>query len=196
MRYFVGFVAAFVVLAIIGLFVMFTGAYDVAASSPHTAPVRWAINQTLEASIERQSDGLKAPEMTEDRLAEGAREYDEHCARCHGGPGVKADAWTRGMLPAPPSLSEVADEEGEELTTKEAFWVIKHGIKMTGMPAFGASAKDDELWSIAAFVSKLPDVSAEQYASIHKAEGGEEGEAGESGESGETSAPAGDADAD
>ena len=82
------------------------------------------------------------------------------CANCHGAPGVKWLKYSEGLHPDPPDLKEVAGK----LSPVQLFWVIKNGINMTGMPSFAqAGAQDDEIWSITAFVKKLPSVSDADY---------------------------------
>ena len=91
----------------------------------------------------------------------GARAFSQRgCAICHGAPGVKSQDFYKGMNPDPPDLKDVVgDSEPAEL-----FWVIKNGIKMTGMPSFGAIGMDDkEIWSVVAFIRKLPTVSEADF---------------------------------
>jgi len=72
------------------------------------------------------------------------------------------------MRPQPPDLSEAA----AEWTPQEIFWIVKHGVKMTGMPAFGPSHGDDTLWNVAAFVKQLPAMTPERYGSYSSGGGG------------------------
>jgi mono/diheme cytochrome c family protein len=91
----------------------------------------------------------------------GARAYAARgCTTCHGGPGTGWAKFSEGMRPDPPDLKE----EAKDLTTAQVFWIVKNGINMTGMPSFAiAEVPDAEIWSIAAFVKKLPDVSEADY---------------------------------
>jgi mono/diheme cytochrome c family protein len=91
----------------------------------------------------------------------GAKAYASFgCANCHGAPGVKWLKFSEGLHPDPPDLKEVAGG----LSPAQLFWVIKNGINMTGMPSFEqAGASDDDIWAIAAFVKKLPNVSDADY---------------------------------
>jgi mono/diheme cytochrome c family protein len=84
------------------------------------------------------------------------------CEHCHGGPGVERDEWASGMRPRPPHLTE----EAGEWEPKEVFWLVKHGARMTGMPAFGPTHDDQTLWSIVALVKDLPAMTPERYASL------------------------------
>ena len=94
----------------------------------------------------------------------GARAYATiGCVNCHGGPPDKDWAkWSEGLKPIPADLKAMAKER----TAPELFWVIKNGIKMTGMPSFGlAGASDQQIWTIVAFVKNLPSMSDEDYKS-------------------------------
>jgi mono/diheme cytochrome c family protein len=103
-----------------------------------------------------------------------AFEYKEYCQHCHAGPGVERAEWAGGMRPRPPHLTEAA----AHWELAEIFWLVKHGAKMTGMPAFGPGHDDATLWGIAAFVKRLPAMTPEQYAAAGggagRAEGGGE----------------------
>ena len=82
------------------------------------------------------------------------------CANCHGAPGVDWAKFAEGLNPSPPDLKETAAAR----PPAEIFWIVKNGIRMTGMPGFGGlGAEDAEFWAIAAFVKKLPDVTEAQF---------------------------------
>ena len=153
---------AIVIAAAAGVFFL-GGYFDVGAAWDDPAVVRWGLTQTREASIRHQSAAIGAPPIKLDDPAvirDGAHEYDEHgCVNCHGGPGAQWQKFSEGLNPDPPELKEVAGLEPQKL-----FWVIKNGIRMTGMPSFGkAGVPDDEIWKIVAFVKKLPSVTEADY---------------------------------
>jgi mono/diheme cytochrome c family protein len=158
----IGIAATVIIMALIGLLVMFGGLYNVAADKPHTAVGRAMLSTTMDNSVRHHAGGLKAPAMDAAAIREGGSEYKEMCAGCHGGPGVEPMEATRGMLPRPPSLAEAADE----WETPEIFWLVKHGVKMSAMPAFGSTHNDATLWKIAAFVKSLPKTKPADYAAI------------------------------
>ena len=150
-----------VVLVLIVLLVIFTGAYNVAASAGHAGITRWALTTLQESSVgARASEVAGALPSDSASLDHGFEHYHEMCVTCHGAPGVDRGEIGEGMTPTPPEL----DEEAEEWTDQELFWILKHGIKLAGMPAFGATHSDEEIWSIAAFVRELPNISPEEYA--------------------------------
>ncbi|WP_315833566.1 cytochrome c [Bradyrhizobium prioriisuperbiae] len=140
----------------------FGGFYSIAGTTEDPAVVTWALTRVRTASINRHATAT-APASFNDpaTVQSGARAYATFgCATCHGAPGVKWQKFSEGLHPDPPDLKEVAGE----LSPAQLFWVIKNGINMTGMPSFEqAGATDTEIWSIAAFVKKLPVVSDADY---------------------------------
>ncbi|UUP17999.1 c-type cytochrome [Nitratireductor thuwali] len=158
-----GIVGTILVAIVVWLTVVYTGAYNVAASDPHFDAVRWSFDTTMHRSVANRAGGADLPEnASEALLAEGAGHYAESCAHCHGGPGQEPAAWSRGMRPEPPHLVEAAIE----WTGEEIHWIVSNGIKMTGMPAFGEHHSAEEITAIAAFVSALPGLSADDYSRL------------------------------
>ena len=143
-----GVVGTLVILGLVGLVVVYTGIYNVAATEEHLSLTRWALNTTQHTSVDRRADGITVPDrFTPEMIAAGASMYKDTCQRCHAGPGVERASWASGMRPRPPHLAEAA----AEWELEEVFWLAKHGIKMTGMPAFGPTHQDQALWNVAAF---------------------------------------------
>lgn len=147
---------------------IWTGVYDVAADEPHWALTRSVMESVREHSIARRSAGVAAPALDDEALIRGsAGNYDVMCADCHLKPGVAASEMSRGLYPAPPNLAS-----GPAPDPAAAYWAIKHGIKMTGMPAWGKSMGDEYVWGLVAFVRKLPELTPEQYHELVEASGG------------------------
>ncbi len=143
------------------LIVVYGGFYNIAATEAHTALVRWGFDTTFRNSVLRHAADTKAPPApTPQQIAAGAGAYKSMCQHCHAGPGVERSPWASGMRPQPPHLTEAA----ANWSAQEIFWLVKHGAKMTGMPAFGPSHADGELAGIAAFVKSLPSMTPETYA--------------------------------
>jgi mono/diheme cytochrome c family protein len=140
----------------------FGGYYSVAASAEEPRLVKWLLAQARKASIARHATET-APMPLDDAavVREGARAYAERgCINCHGAPGVNWEKFSEGLRPDPPDLKKIAGER----EPAQLFWVIKHGINMTGMPAFGPTGVPDrEIWTITAFVKKLPGVSEADF---------------------------------
>ena len=157
-------------LTAIALIVVLTGSYNVAATDRHSPIVGWALTTTMKNSVESRARGAEGPEaFTAEMITAGAGEYKAMCSRCHGGVGESRQEWAGTMRPKPPALAQVADD----WTPEEVFWLVKNGVKMTGMPAFGPTHDDETIWTIAAFVKALPDMSAEQYAAYDDTHGEE-----------------------
>jgi mono/diheme cytochrome c family protein len=156
----IGFLA--IVVAIAAAVFFFGGFYSVAGTSEDPAIVKWALVKVRTASIGRH--GIDAPPIPLDDPANvqaGARAFATRgCTSCHGGPGVEWAKFSEGLHPDPPDLKDVVKER----EAGELFWVIKNGINMTGMPSFGATGVPDrEIWTIVAFIKKLPTVSEADY---------------------------------
>lgn len=152
------FIAAFLVY-------IYSGTYNIAATAPHSELANWVFNTAKTYSIKKHAEGITPPELNDETLVEeGFEHYDEMCSGCHGAPGSEP---AESFNPAPPALSEKGGISGE-LSPAELFWVIKNGIKMTGMPESGSTHSDDEIWGIVAFVEKLPDMTPEQYEAMTK----------------------------
>jgi mono/diheme cytochrome c family protein len=141
---------------------VFGGFYSVAGTAEDPSIVQWALVQVRTASIERHAHDQPPSSIADPASVQaGAKAFAVHgCANCHGAPGVKWAKFSEGLHPDPPDLKDVI----KDLPAAQLFWVIKNGINMTGMPSFAqAGAKDDEMWSIVAFLKKLPDVSEADY---------------------------------
>lgn len=153
-----------VILAIVvaaGTGFIYGGIFNVAADEPHWGLTLRFLEATREQSIAVHARGIgKAPQLNEPALiAAGAREYAEMCTGCHLAPGMKETEIRAGLYPKPPNLIE----HGTHRSPEQTFWIIKHGLKMTGMPAWGRSHDDARIWSMVAFLRKLPELSPEAY---------------------------------
>ncbi len=141
----------------------YSGLYDVSASSPHGGIVNWFLSTTSHASVERRASNIEVPDLDDESLIlAGANDYNSMCTACHGAPGIKPEAVGQGLNPPAPDLAE----EAAEMSPAELFWVTKNGIKMTGMPAWGASHDDDAIWPVVAFMTKLPELDESAYQTL------------------------------
>src|ERR1700681_844540 len=139
----------------------FGGFFNVAASEDDPDVVNWALEHVRAASIARHATVMPTASLDDLALVRaGAKSFSQRgCVHCHGGPGVEWSKFSEGLNPGPPDLKDVVDDPPQEL-----FWVIKNGIKMTGMPSFGKiEVPDAEIWTLVAFVKKLPMVSEDDY---------------------------------
>jgi hypothetical protein len=175
--FFWGVVTVIVLILLGGAIVVWTGIYNVAADVPHYSVTFWILDQARESSVEFHSKDIVPPSLKGQKFADvGFPHYEETCRLCHGAPGVHRLEFAEGLYPNPPSL--VSDEVQRELSDAELFWVVKNGLKMTGMPSFGKTHTDEQLWGIVAFLRRLPNLAADEYGAMVKAEMGssQEGE--------------------
>lgn len=156
----VGFAIVAVAVAASAVFV-YSGAYDVGADEPHW-PVTSELMQAVRSrSVARRADSIQVPDLQSAQLKmKGAGQYAEMCVSCHLAPGVDDTELRQGLYPKPPNLAQRSPDP------RVAFWIIKHGIKMSAMPAWGATHDDETIWSLVAFLQQLPQLSPEQYRAI------------------------------
>ncbi len=162
----------FVVLLIVaGLIYVFSGFYNVAATDPHTSLTHWVMNNAIEHSVLRHAEGIEVPSLKDESMMNtGFIHYRENCAGCHTAPGAEPSEGAKGLYPNPPDLAKAA----KGMTPAELFWVTKNGIKMSGMPAWGPTHSDDEIWAIVAFLEKLPTLTPADYQTLNHSVGSEE----------------------
>ena len=121
------------------------------------------IETTRNRSIETGAAGITAPSGFDEpgKILIGTEHFAAHCAVCHGAPGVPKGDIAHGLNPQPPDLAHASSH----YSPSELFWILKHGVKMTGMPAWGDHS-DGELWAIVAFLEKLPGMTPDEYAKL------------------------------
>jgi cytochrome c553 len=155
------FIGLVVFLAIAGLLFVWSGLYSVAATAGHWPITAWLLQYTMRNSVETHALAIEAPRLDDIALIErGAGHYETGCAPCHGAPGAPGNDIPKNMLPEPPYLPAVI----EEWTAEELFWIVRHGLKYTGMPAWPAQDREDEVWAVTAFLVKLPRMTPNEYA--------------------------------
>lgn len=147
--------------ALVGAVVFaWSGVYSVAATSGHYPFFREFLTFALRQSVETHAAGIEAPPLDDPAIIRrGAGHYQGGCAPCHGAPGQSRNPITRRMLPESPYLPDhIAKWDSAQL-----FWIVKHGIKYAGMPAWVAPSREDEVWSVVAFLRRLPEMDAPTY---------------------------------
>ena len=160
-------IAATLVVLVGGLLLfIYSGEYNVAATQPHYAPVRWALNTTMVNSVRDHAEHVEVPSLEDSALIRrGFSHFEQMCVMCHGAPGVPRGAVGKGLRPVPPELADVVPR----WSSAELFWIVKHGIKMSGMPAWGITHEDERLWAIVAFLRVLPETSPAEYQALKQA---------------------------
>ncbi len=151
-----------VVAAASGLAFIYSGIYDVSATTPDNPVVTWVVHKVSNTSVSARLGGNHPPGDfdTPEKVMAGGKLYSQSCAICHGGPGLAQSAVAKGLNPAPPDLFR-ADRKPDPA---ENFQFIKYGIKMTAMPGFGPSYSDEQIWSLVAFLNGLPGISITDFA--------------------------------
>ena len=156
--------------------VVFTGLVNVAADDPHTGAVHAFLETARNRSIVVRSEDIAVPALDDEgQISAGAGNYDSMCVGCHLAPGMAETELSKGLYPAPPSLAEAGLYDDPAKT----FWVIKHGIKATGMPAWGKSMADPYIWGMVAFLQKLPELDEGAYRALVASSGGHQHGGGE-----------------
>jgi len=150
-------------LAVGGLLFAASGVMPLRASSGHWAITEWFLHFSMRRSIKTHALGISPPPLDDDSLAaRGAAHFDLGCRPCHGSPAAERPAVARAMLPPPPELAPRI----QHWTASDLFYIVKHGLKFTGMPAWPVQARDDEVWAVVAFLRRLPEMSAHEYVAL------------------------------
>ena len=157
--------ATLLVLAIAAVMFVGSGVYNIGADDHHTRIVLTIIEQLRNRSIAVRARGIEVPNLDDPKnIAAGAQHYAALCIGCHLAPGVTKSAIRPGLYPHPPNL---AQEDIRDV--RAAFWTIKHGIKMSAMPAWGKSLDDAAIWDIVAFLQRMPGMTPEAYLQLSQA---------------------------
>ncbi|EMI54111.1 class I triheme cytochrome c [Rhodopirellula sallentina SM41] len=147
-------------LAAIGIVVLVSGVVPVKASSGHWPITSWLLDFASDRSIAFHARDVDVPDLERSEfLTLGAATYDSNCRFCHGAPGRQQPPVARGMTPTPPLLRDNISQ----MEDRELFYIIKHGIKFAGMPAWPSQKRDDEIWPVVAFLRESTNMSYHEY---------------------------------
>lgn len=141
-----------------------SGAYPVGADQPHWPATAALMTAVRERALERAAREVAVPANLGDaaRLRRGAGNYEAMCVGCHLKPGAEDSEIRKGLYPQPPNLATAAAG-----APARQFWVIKHGLKMTGMPAWSLGGMEDtDIWDLVALLQELPQLTPEAYAAL------------------------------
>jgi mono/diheme cytochrome c family protein len=151
---------------------VYSGRYPMGADVPHNRLTYWALETLRERSVARAARDVKVPPLDKpELLLAGGADYNDMCAGCHLKPGKTESDFTLGLYPQPPNLASSAEAHGHAhgdagdavAGAARQFWIIKHGIKASGMAAFGKTHDDARIWAMVAFLQKLPTLTEAQY---------------------------------
>jgi hypothetical protein len=162
MRYLVTIAIVLAALALVAVLYVWLGIYNVAATEPHWDITLSFIETLRDLSIDVRSKHIQPPNLNDPKLEKlGFPHYHEMCRLCHGAPGYPPEEFATGLYPPPPRMT--SGKIQSEFSDAEIYWIVKHGIKRTGMPAFGPTSKEEELWGLVALAREIPKMSPEQY---------------------------------
>ena len=162
------------VVAPAGVGYLYSGIYPMGADDQHNDLTYWALETLRERSIARASGDIEVPTdlNSSERLLAGGADYNDMCTGCHLKPGKTESDFSIGLYPSPPNLTLTADAHGHDHgghsetdipALRRQFWIIKHGIKASGMPAWGPTHSDERIWNMVVFLQRLPELSPQQY---------------------------------
>ena len=139
---------------------IYSGVYDVGATTPHF-DLTWRVLRTaMKQSVKRQARDIKVPELDDpEKVHMGFKNFNAMCVTCHGAPGTPASEIGKGLYPEAPNLAEAA----KGWTPAELYVIIKRGIKMSGMPAWEPTHSGEEIWALVAFLKLLPTMPTAEY---------------------------------
>jgi mono/diheme cytochrome c family protein len=169
-----------IAVILIEIIVLIIGAYsgipDVSATKSEGKITDWFLNTTRDHSIHSQAAYIAAPSLNDSSLAAtGFEHYQAMCVTCHGAPGKEPDELAQGLNPPAPDLAQSTID----LSPGEMFLIVKDGIKMTGMPAWGQTHSDSAIWAIVAFLQRLQTLTPETYKAFQNSRPQEKTEIGE-----------------
>ena len=156
---------------VLGFGFIYSGYYPMGADVPHNQATYWLLETMRERSIARAADEIQVPDLSSPAmLLAGGADYNDMCSACHLKPEVLQNDMSIGLYPAPPNLAlspnEPVDGVDPDQAARRNYWIIKHGIKASGMPAWGPTHDDDRIWAMVAFLQKLPELTPDQYQII------------------------------
>lgn len=162
-RWFVRIALAAGILAVIGFAVAASGLIPIEASRGHWAITRWFLEFAKSRSIATHTLLGPAPELDAPWLVlKGAGHYENGCSPCHGSPARAVPPIAAAMLPRPPLLADRV----EAWDADELVHIVQHGLKFTGMPAWPALGREDEVRAVVAFLQVLPGLDAAGYRQL------------------------------
>jgi mono/diheme cytochrome c family protein len=166
-RFFWGVVVTLLILIALPLVLLGAGVFNMAATvgpgALETTLASWTVDRSVKVRAPQEISPVKEDPAA---VEAGMVHYRAMCLQCHGAPDVQQHEFAQGLNPPPPELA-VASKDWSD---GELFWITKHGIRMTGMPAFGKSHSDEEIWQIVAFVRELGNLSESQVAALREGE--------------------------
>ena len=159
MKFFAGILFGWVLMGVLIGLVLWTGAYNVAATNRPGKMETKLAEFALDHAIEKRAPVRTNPFSRPEDVRAGLVHFKSNCVDCHGAPGVEEAEFSQGLNPPAPDLTLPSIQKTPD---GELFWVVSNGIRSTGMPAFSPTHKEEEIWKIVAFVRHLPAITDEE----------------------------------
>jgi mono/diheme cytochrome c family protein len=165
-------ICALLVTLAAGAIFISSGLLNVSARWEDPAWLKWIIVTTRERSLDVRKVKVEVPTNLDDHQValRGFKYYREMCVGCHRSPGLDDSEIARGLNPQPPNFAHLKEED---VDPPEYFLIIRNGIRMTAMSAWGVTHADDKIWAMVAFLKKLPGMTPEQYQALDQEAGHE-----------------------
>ena len=147
---------------------IYFGLINPGADVPHSKVVYKLIEIARDRAINVRANDISVPDLTDAaKIKQGAGNFNAMCVGCHLAPGIESTEMSKILYPAPPNLAKLGAKD-----PARAFWVIKHGVKASGMAAWGTNMQDEYIWNMVAFLQELPKLTPEQYQTLVAESGG------------------------
>jgi mono/diheme cytochrome c family protein len=141
--------------------------FNVGATSPHTKFTMWVTHETMIHSVRRHARDIEAPAgaVSSAEVLAGFCAFETHCVACHGAAAVARQQWVSGMEPQPPYLLDVT----QNFTPSQLFWIVRNGIKMTGMPSWRNAMSEAQTWAVVAWLEASAKLPPQTYVRLRAA---------------------------
>ncbi len=162
-KFWSGFFTAAVVLVLAAYCFVRFGFIDPRADIPEDTLEKTVAMPALDASVDRRAPELRNPvSASDENLVAGMRMYQTQCSSCHGDIGHKHGMLAEALYPRPPQFMEDAPDMPEN----QNYYILQHGIRLSGMPTWKQTYNEHQLWQITTFLShmdKLPPAVSQQW---------------------------------
>ncbi|MES2585247.1 MAG: c-type cytochrome [Pseudomonadota bacterium] len=147
---------------------IWAGLYDVGATRQHLQPVFSVLEVAMHRSVRLHARNIEPPPLEDEAMVRrGATCFQNKCEQCHGAPGVAQGDIGKGMQPLPGPLVDAM----QTFHPRELYWITRHGIRLSGMPAWEYRLTDGEIWDVVAFLQRLPRLTPQAYAEMAQRQG-------------------------
>ncbi|MBC7916167.1 MAG: c-type cytochrome [Rhodoferax sp.] len=157
-------IAALATLGVLGVAgLIWAGLYNVGATRQHIQPVHSVLEFAMHRSVRLHARNIEPPPLEDEAMVHrGATCFHDKCAQCHGAPGVAQGDIGKSMQPLPGPLVDAT----QNFHPRELYWITRHGIRLSGMPAWEFRLTDSQIWDVVAFLQRLPKLTPEAYAEM------------------------------